>query len=245
MISDLLTVMRKEGIELLHLRGSLRGTITVTLLPILILGIIFPLQFGREWAESPITLIAWAWIPLLFTTTVIADSIAGERERHTLETLLASRLPDRAILFGKLLTSMFYGLAITTLVVFAGLITVNIAHSGEGLILPDPRFLLAGLAVGILGTGFASSAGILVSLRAATVRQAQQTLSFGIIIVAMLPGLLVNVLPAETKARIFGSIDTMDPMLAGLAAAAFFLLLDGALMILAMKKFKRTKLMGG
>jgi ABC-2 type transport system permease protein len=245
MTSDLLTVIRKESIELLHLRGSARGTLMITVLPILILGITFPLQFGREWARSPVTLIAWAWIPLLFTTTIIADSIAGERERHTLETLLASRLPDRAILFGKLLTSMLYGITITALIVFTGLITVNIAHFDEGIILPDPRYLLAGLAVGILGTGFASSAGILISLRAATVRQAQQTLSFGIIIVAVLPGLLVNVLPVELKTRILGSLNTIDVTRAGLAVAVFFLLLDGTLVALAVRRFRRTKLMGG
>ncbi len=245
MISDLLTVMRKEGIELLHLRGSARGTFMITVVPILILGIVFPLQFGRAWAESPVTLIAWAWIPLLFTTTIIADSIAGERERHTLETLLASRLPDRAILFGKLLTSMLYGLSITALIIFTGLITVNIAHSGEGLILPDPRYLLAGLAAGILGTGFASSAGILISLRATTVRQAQQTLSFGIIIAAVLPGLLINVLPPEIKAGLLGSLDSIDPVRAGIEAAAFFLALDGALIALAVKRFRRTRLMEG
>ena len=59
MISDMLTVMRKEGIELLHMRGSARGTFMITVFPILILGVIFPLQFGRAWAESPVSLIAW------------------------------------------------------------------------------------------------------------------------------------------------------------------------------------------
>ena len=245
MISDLLTVMRKEGLELLHLRGSARSTFLITVFPILILGIIFPLQFGRAWAESPVTLIAWAWIPLIFTAAIIADSIAGERERHTLETLLASRLPDRAILFGKLLTSMLYSISITALIVFTGMITVNIAHFDEGIVLPDPRYLLAGLAVCALGTGFASSVGILISLRAATVRQAQQTLSFGIIIMAILPGLLVNALPVEMKTRITIFFDNMDLMQAGLAAAAFFLLLDGVLVALAVKRFRRTKLMGG
>ena len=38
----------------------------------------------------------------------IGDAIAGERERHTLETLLASRMPDRAILLGKVIAIVLY-----------------------------------------------------------------------------------------------------------------------------------------
>lgn len=244
MIYDLLTVMWKEGKELLHMRGSTRGTLLMTAVPVLILGIVFPLQFGRAWAESPVTLIAWAWIPLLFTTTVVADSIAGERERHTLETLLAGRLPDSAILYGKLLTSMLYGLTITAFIVITGLVTVNIAFFDEGPVLPDIRYLLSGLALGVLGTGFASSAGILVSLRAQTVRQAQQTLSFSIILVGVLPGLLLQVLPENTQRCISGPLDVVSGTQIALATAVFFLTLDGILLVLAMKFFRRSRLMG-
>ena len=37
---------------------------------------------------------------------MIADGIPGERERHTLETLLASRLSDRSILLGKVMAAV-------------------------------------------------------------------------------------------------------------------------------------------
>ena len=68
---------------------------------IAVFGVFLPLQNGASWVTSPITMVYWAWMPLMLVTGVIADSFAGERERHTLETLLASRLPDRAILLGK------------------------------------------------------------------------------------------------------------------------------------------------
>ena len=38
------------------------------------------------------TTVMWMWFSLLLVINVVADSFAGERERHTLETLLASRL---------------------------------------------------------------------------------------------------------------------------------------------------------
>ena len=61
-------------------------------------------------------------------TAVIADSFAGERERHTLETLLASRLSDHSILFGKIAASMAYGWLISLSCILAGAITVNIVN---------------------------------------------------------------------------------------------------------------------
>jgi ABC-2 type transport system permease protein len=90
-------------------RGSLRGGWLGLVIFVAVFGILLPLQSGRGWVESPTGLAVWAWVPFLLVSSVVADSFAGERERHTLETLLASRLPDRAILFGKLATAVGYG----------------------------------------------------------------------------------------------------------------------------------------
>lgn len=49
------------------------------------------------------------YFPLVLTLTMVADSFAGERERHALETLLASRLSDRAILLGEAAALTSYG----------------------------------------------------------------------------------------------------------------------------------------
>ncbi len=243
MIRDTLTVLWKESIEYMHMRGSRRGTILMMFLPLMIVGVFLPLQFGPAWIESPGSVVAWAWLPLLLTTAVIADSIAGERERHTLETLLASRLSDQSILFGKLLGSMFYALGLTGLIILAGVITVNVTYYEYGPILPSHPFLILGLIAGILGAAFASSVGILVSLRAATVRQAQQTLSFGVIVIAVLPGLLVNVLPPNVRADIIVALESMD---GARAVASFFAALafvDILLLASALKRFRRTRLL--
>jgi ABC-2 type transport system permease protein len=245
MIADLTTIVWKEWLEYIHMRGSGKGTFFSLVIPLLILGIFLPLQFGRAWIESPASLVAWAWLPLLLTTMVIADSIAGERERHTLETLLASRLSDRAILFGKLLASMLYALSLTLFIILAGLVTVNIAHSREGFVFFRPTLLLAGFVSSILGTAFASSLGILVSLRAPTVRQAQQTLSFGVILVAVLPTLLVNVLPPGLRADIIVALETMNATRAALGAMAIVFLLDMFLIAWSVRRFKRSRLMEG
>ena len=62
MISDILTVIWKEAKEYTQQRGSSRGTALMIGVPLLILGIVMPLQFGKAWIQSPVSLIAWAWI---------------------------------------------------------------------------------------------------------------------------------------------------------------------------------------
>ena len=78
--------------------------------------------------------MVWGWMPFLWVSGIVADLFAGERERHTLESLLATRLSDQSILFGKLLAALTYGFAVTWVVMLAGLVTVNIGFGRQGLL---------------------------------------------------------------------------------------------------------------
>lgn len=53
------------------------------------MGILVPAQSGSTWTTSPSTPFLIAWVTLGLVVSMTADSFAGERERHTLETLLA------------------------------------------------------------------------------------------------------------------------------------------------------------
>ena len=104
-MSDFWTMVWKEWKDFLLSGG--RSDLFRPLLIFGILGIVLPLSFTQRWIDldpAPVLIILYA--PFLFVTTFIGDAIAGERERHTLETLLASRISDRAILFGKLLVTV-------------------------------------------------------------------------------------------------------------------------------------------
>jgi len=242
MIRDITTVVYKEWNEYIHARGSTRGMIFMVLFPVVVFGVIFPLQAGREWVESPVTLISFAWIPLLFVSALTADSFAGERERHTLETLLASRLSDRAILIGKFVSAVSYGLAMTALIVLAGLITTNITQwQGKLLLFPLKASLIGALLLVLLGC-FISAAGILVSLRASTVRQAHQTLTLGVIIVAFSPTIVIKFLPDELKQSLFGALNTIDPSAAFTVILTVLLVLNALLLAAALARFKRVRM---
>ena len=242
MITDIRTVFCKEWNEYLHSRSSKRGTLFMILFPVIIFGVFFPLQEGREWVESPVPVISFAWIPLLFVSALIADSFAGERERHTLETLLASRLPDKAILMGKFCSAVSYGLGLTGLIVLSGLISVNIAYGKGELLLYPLKATLAGAVVCILMSCFVAGAGILISLKASTVRQAHQTLSFSIIAVVLLPAVAFRFIPDELRKNLIGMLNTVDPVLLIVFFLGGLVLLDAVLLLIAISRFKRAKM---
>jgi ABC-2 type transport system permease protein len=109
MINDITTIIWKEIKEIFLQRPNFRGGWAGLLVLLAVFGIFIPLQSGPAWVSSPANLAIWSWVPYLLVSGVVADSFAGERERHTLETLLASRLSDRAILFGKIGAALVYG----------------------------------------------------------------------------------------------------------------------------------------
>ena len=102
MIRDMLTVARKEWKESLFSGSGLKGGRMGILVMLVVFGVVLPANSGLAWITSPALLVAWAWVPLMLISGVVADSFAGERERHTLETLLASRLSDESIWRGEL-----------------------------------------------------------------------------------------------------------------------------------------------
>ncbi len=241
MIPDILTILWKEYKEMFYQRLNLRGGWTGLLIFVAVFGILLPAQTGAEWVTSPLNLIYWAWVPFLMVSSVVADSFAGERERHTLETLLASRLSDRAILFGKLLASITYGWGLTLASVLLGLITVNLLH-GHGRLLFFPAWLSLGiLSISFLISSFAACLGVLISLRASTVRQAQQTLSLAGLI-PLVPLFLLPLLPSEVRLSLAEGLTQLNGALIFTSVLAFLLLMDASLLVAALARFRRNRL---
>ncbi len=242
MIRDIRTVAWKELRELVWLGGTLRGGRLSLFVLLFMFGVFLPYQSGRAWVESPSTLFYWAWIPLMLVGGAVADSFAGERERHTLETLLASRLPDRAILLGKVLAAVGYGWSLVMAMLVLGLVTVNLT-AGRGQPLLYSWYIGIGSPVmALLGAGLAAGAGIFVSLRAPTVRQAAQTLNVAILLLMFVPILGIQALPDTWKiALIKGTARVgVGGVIAG--AAALLAAVDAALLAAAMARFRRSRL---
>lgn len=240
MFSDIMTVTWKEIRELFFAPGnSVRGRILIF---IAIVGILMPLQQGQLWLHSSLAVMLIVMEPVFLVLNVIADTFAGERERHTLETLLASRLSDRSILFGKLLTAVLYGWGISLALLLVGLIVVNVARSNGSFTFYSGEVLLSCLLFGLLMVTFMASLGILVSLKAASVRQAQQTLSisFLVIFLALIYG--VQALPKEWITNLLSFAGNIGIYGVIFLIAAVLVALDTILVSLTVNRFQRARL---
>jgi ABC-2 type transport system permease protein len=238
MAHDIYTVMWKEWKELLQLQGSSRSGLTGLLIMIAIFGIVMPLQWGTMWVESGASLTLWLIIPMMLAVTIVADSFAGERERHTLETLLASRLSDRAILLGKLSAAVIFEWGITQLVFLVALIPANILHGRDGLIFYTPAVALSGMLLSLLIGALVSMIGIMVSLRSSTVKQAQQKLGISVFTIAYLVPMAavygLKYVPDEIREEVLG------PFLSGEVALPT-LIVSGILAVLTLLLYAATK----
>jgi len=241
-IGDVLTVAWKEWRELLQLGGSHRGGRFSLAILVGVFGVFLPLQAGAEWVESPASVFYWGWVPLMLVGSAVADSFAGERERHTLETLLASRLPDSAILLGKIFAAVTYGWGLVMVMLVLSLITVNLAARTGPLLMFPWRFAVGAPLLALLGAGLAATAGVLVSLRASTVRQAAQTLNIGMLLLIFIPVLGIQALPDAWKAQLGAWAMTIG--VGGLVwvAAGLLALLDLSLLAAAFARFRRSRL---
>ncbi|HST04043.1 MAG TPA: ABC transporter permease [Chloroflexia bacterium] len=231
---DILTMMWKEWKDVFF-QGGWRS-LPRPLLVVGVIGVYIPLQLGPQWVDlSPIAILLLLWIPFFMIITFIGDVIAGERERHTLETLLASRMPDRAILLGKVVTTVLYSWGMVLLSLLLGLILVDLFRSQGNWMFYPLDLLVEALALSLLASVLAVSAGVLVSLRVSTVRQAQQTLSVSTIVLVFGSVLALGSLPPDLVSSF-----TYSQFL--LIVMAVLAVLDAILLGLAMASFQRSRL---
>jgi ABC-2 type transport system permease protein len=241
-IRDTLTILGKEWLEfrdqLLRLR---RGGLSAVVI-VLLLGVVTPLQFGPDWLSSWVVMFYFPTLASSMASALIVDAIAGERERQTLESLLATRLPDSAILFGKMLAALSYGCAFVAVNALVACLTLNIANPSQVPLLFDPRFggLLAILtfAACLAQTGI----GVFISLRSTTVRQAQQTFGVIMLVIFLAPALIFQVLPPERRYAIVTTVRGWGMERIALTAAAALGSIGVAAAMLAWGRFRRGKL---
>jgi ABC-2 type transport system permease protein len=243
MNADFVTVLWKEWKEIVLERSPGSAGSYRPLILIAVFGVFMPLRMGPQRFFSVVGLLAPTIFSAIVIIAVIADSFAGERERHTLETLLASSLSDRSILFGKIAACMAYGWLSSISCILAGAITVNIANwHGQILIFHDAAsWLLLLLGPPLLGAAIAT-AGVLVSLHATTVRQAQQTLgvAFMVVLIGTIYG--SSMLPMDWKAWFARILLTWSQADLVLAVAAVLLVIDLALLSAGVARFQRARL---
>jgi ABC-2 type transport system permease protein len=172
-------------------------------------------------------------IPLMASSVISSDSFAGEKERKTIEALLATPITDGELFLGKMLVS-FIPSMIVTIISFAVYTTVfDVMAYGifNGmLLLPNIDWIL--LIFGLAPTVALASIGltVMVSAKVKGFREAQQ-----ISVVLLIP-VLALIFGQATGAIIFG------PMVI-LALVGLFVLIDFAVFRVGVKLFRREEIL--
>jgi ABC-2 type transport system permease protein len=242
MINDIVTMIWKEWREVIVNRRGLRGGVASIAVVLFIIGVFMPLQTGADWLNNPTQLLIWSWLPIFISLSIVTDSFAGERERHTLETLLASRLSDQAILFGKIVSVVLYAWLLTVASVLAGAVTINVAVPADGIQFYPLDSLVISLTLSLLAAVLIACIGVLVSLRAPTARQAYQRMSIVLVVFWFIPMLAAQFLPEETLARFVSFFAAIDITRLILGVGIFLLLADAVLLYVVRARFQRSKL---
>ena len=237
MFDDILSVVWKERKSQFRVRGS-RLRFLMMLFSPLLLGTIFPITWGPEWLVELPPLAVATITSVILVAVMVPESIAGERERHTLETLLASRLPDRAILLGKLLVPVAVGVGAALLANLCSLIVVNVAHWQGEIRFFSPPIALGSLALSFLMALLTAGAGVFVSLRVATAQEAAQILTFAIII----PPVLLQLVPLLFREQMQQFIDKVNGPDLLLIVLTVLVVLDLAVLLAAVARFQRSRL---
>jgi ABC-2 type transport system permease protein len=232
---DLRTMIWKEWRDFLFSGG--RSDLLRPLLNIIVLGIILPLTFSQDWINlesAPVLIVIFT--PFMFVILIISDAIAGERERHTLETLLASRISDRAILLSKVLVTVGYNWMMTLFCLLLGAVIVNLSsRTGQWEFYKPISHFAVVLVLCFLTTLLAASGGVLVSLKSVTVRQASQTMLLGLIILGLAITTVVKLLPPGLTASL-----TTPQMV--LSIMLVLVVLDTILLVASLLSFQRAHL---
>jgi ABC-2 type transport system permease protein len=165
------TVLRKELIELFGDRESLRGPLLQGVILILLVGVIVPALDASIWTGTAASVILFQLFPAAIASMIAADGFAGERERRTLETLLATPLPESAMFIGKTLSAVVCAVLCSMLSLLSALVVANIRF---GPTFVSPTILATVLGGSVAASLFTSAVAVVISSRVEVARSAQQ-----------------------------------------------------------------------
>lgn len=240
-MDDIWTMVMKEWREYFAPGGSRRGGVVSMLIFVGIFGVFLPFEFGHGFVNSFFAVFYYGiTVPLSMVMGVIADAFAGERERHTLETLLASRLSDSSIILGKLSAAVVYSWALSVATSIVAVAVSNLKAGGAFQFYSIGIFVSI-VVVSLLISLFYASLGVLLSLRASTVRQVQQTLSVAFIVVLIVPVLVFQTLTPQTKQQ-FAVWALSHLTEVGVIACVVLAIADVILFGLSLVRFRRSRL---
>ncbi|HET9623402.1 MAG TPA: ABC transporter permease subunit [Kofleriaceae bacterium] len=190
-IRDAWTVTRKELAEVFGDPLARRGAVIQSLLLVIGLGILVPRTTAPLWlAGRPEAILLFLMLPSIVAGSISADAFAGERERRTLETLLATPLSDASIVFGKAAAAILSAFTTGLCALLLAIVTVNVKVHPPGVFVPSAA-IWAGVLIGSFASScFTTAIAIAMSLRIPVARSVQQMASLMFVLPVLVVGTL-------------------------------------------------------
>lgn len=172
-------------------------------------------------------------IPLMASSVIASDSFAGEKERKTIEALLATPISDSELFLGKILVSFIPSMMVTvfSFIIYSTVVDVASFTIFDGrLLLPNIEWIM--LILGVAPTVALASIGltVMISAKVKGFREAQQ-----ISAILVIP-ILILVFAQISGAIIFG------PIMVG-ALIITFMALDLLVFRIGIRVFRREEIL--
>jgi len=138
-------------------------------------------------------------MPVFVPILISSQSVAGEKERRTLEPLLASPITAAELVAGKSLASLVPAVVITWVAFALLCVGVDVVAwpLGQGLLLPNTLWSFGVLVLAPLFAFFGNGVAVLISARVSEARTAQQFSALVVLpLVGLVGGQVVGVLNA-------------------------------------------------
>ncbi|MCW4005750.1 MAG: ABC transporter permease subunit [Candidatus Bathyarchaeota archaeon] len=172
-------------------------------------------------------------IPVMASSVMGSDSFAGERERKTIEALLATPISDSELLMGKILVSFIPAMIITfvSFAVYTILVDAATFSLFNGtLLLPNLTWLLTIFGVAPTIALFSIGLTVIISAKVKGFKEAQQ---ISVILLLPILGLVF--------AQIAG-VMILGPLMLALIMA-LFILVDAVVFYVGVKMFQREEIL--
>lgn len=209
-------VLRKELLELVGDRHSFRGALVQALIVIGTCGVLVPLAGAKVWSDPGAPGVLYIFFPAMVAATVAADAFAGERERRTLETLLASPAPASAIFAGKTATAVLAALTVSAL----SLVASGLVAAARGAIGPSAAAVLVCVAGATAFSFLTAAVAVVLSVYIPVARSAQQAVSMISLVLGVATGEVLDQLHLASTPAVLLRLDVVLALLGLLTLAA-------------------------
>lgn len=239
--SQVAAVLWKEWRETFRLGRGMRST-GLRFLMLIVFAAVLGWRKGPTFGRDLSTIVLLVEFTVLATIPIVTDVFAGEKERHTLETLLASSASERDILLGKFLAILGIGVGFAFVACLVEVATVLARFGASSLIGMSWAIILSGLLLGAASGALLASLGVVYSLHSSTVRSANQLFAYTLVGLLFITSLAARTLPETWVATVAGWRMRTPPAIQVLAAVAIMTGLSSIILGTGLATFKRAVL---